>query len=388
MKWLNKNYILFISFSLFLSINPVSAKEIIKIFHSDIQVLENSDMLVKETIVVQSEQNRIKRGIYRDFPLNYTDHLGNRYTVGFDIIEVRRNVNPENYHAKKSSKGIRIYIGNRDITIPKGIHKYEITYRTNRQLGYFDEYDELYWNVTGNKWDFPIMQASARVTLPKGINKSDITLTGYTGKYGSKAKNFISEVNQEGISNFQTTKILQRHEGLSIVVNWPKGYVTEPDLKQKFIFLLKDNIGINIGAIGLLIIIFYYLYVWSRVGKDPVAGVIFPHYEPPDSFSPASMRFIKNMAYDKTCFTAALVNLAVKQYLSITEDEAGEYSLLKEKGSNKDLAAGEKKLLNNLFKTGNILELKQSNHSKISADIDAHQNSVEKDSEKTYYITN
>ena len=37
-----------------------------------------------------------------------------------------------------------------------GQHRYEITYRTTRQIGFFAEYDELYWNVTGNGWTFPI----------------------------------------------------------------------------------------------------------------------------------------------------------------------------------------------------------------------------------------
>jgi uncharacterized membrane protein YgcG len=388
MKWIYKYHTLIIFFSFIISVNSVFAKEVINTYHSDIRVLENSDMLVKETIEVKSEQNKIKRGIYRDFPLNYKDHLGNHYKVGFEIIEVRRNGNLENYHTKDTSKGIRIYIGNKNITISKGIHKYEITYKTNRQLGYFDEYDELYWNVTGNEWDFPIMQASASVTLPKDIHANDITLTGFTGPYGSEAKNFISNINHEGVSNFQTTEILQRHQGLSIVVNWPKGFVTEPDIKQKLLFLLKDNIGVYIGVIGLLLIIIYYLYVWSRVGKDPVEGIIFPHYEPPDGYSPASMRFIKSMGYDKTCFAAALVNLAVKRHITITEDDEGEYSLLKEEGSEKELAAGEKKLLNKLFKTSDILVLKQSNHSTISAAVDAHQDSLEKDYEKTYFITN
>lgn len=381
-------YILFFILTFFLSTNPISAKEIIQTYHSDIQIQENADMLVTETIVVKSEQKKIKRGIYRDFPLKYKDHLGNNYKVGFEIIAVRRNSAPEDFHTKNTSKGIRIYIGNKNTTIAKGVHTFEISYKTNRQLGYFDDYDELYWNVTGNEWDFPIMQASARVTLPKGINTNDITLTGFTGKYGSTAKNFIANVNYEGVVNFQTTKTLHHLEGLSIVVNWPKGLVSEPDIKQKFLYVLKDNVGVNIGVIGLVLLIIYYLFIWSRVGKDPVEGIIFPHYEPPDNYSPASMRFIKNMGYDKTCFAAALVNLAVKRYITITEGDADEYSLLKEENSDKDLAAGEKRILDKLFNTGKLLVLKQTNHSKISAAIDAHQASLEKDYEKTYFITN
>ena len=41
-----------------------------------------------------------------------------------------------------------------------------LVYRTDRQMGYFSDHDELYWNATGNGWSFPIDHASARVLLP------------------------------------------------------------------------------------------------------------------------------------------------------------------------------------------------------------------------------
>ncbi len=371
-----------------LFINTVHAKELITSYHSDIRVLENADMLVTETITVKSEQNKIKRGIYRDFPLKYKDHLGNNYKVGFELLEVKRDGNTEDYHTKNTSNGIRIYIGNKDVILPADIHKFEITYKTNRQLGYFEDYDELYWNVTGNEWDFPIKQASATIKLPSKIKSNNIKLTGFTGKYGSKETNYIANVNSEGISHFQTTKELKQHEGLSIVINWPKDMVFEPDLQTRFLYVLKDNTGVAIGVGGILLLIIYYLFVWSRVGKDPEAGVIFPHYEPPDGYSPASMRYIKKMGYDKTCFSTALINLAVKGYLTITEDDDKDYVLQKIEDSNKPLAAGEKKLLNKLFSSGDVLVLKQTNHTKIKAALDAHEGSLEKDYEKIYFKTN
>mgnify|MGYP006304161487 CR=1 FL=1 len=42
-------------------------------FHSHIQVQQNGSMVVTETIQVQAEGNKIKRGIYRDFPTSYKD---------------------------------------------------------------------------------------------------------------------------------------------------------------------------------------------------------------------------------------------------------------------------------------------------------------------------
>ena len=56
--------------------------------------------------------------------------------------------------------------------LPHGEHTYELVYRTDRQMGYFADHDELYWNVTGNGWDFPIDRVTARVELPPAIPRS------------------------------------------------------------------------------------------------------------------------------------------------------------------------------------------------------------------------
>ena len=371
-----------------LTLNPALAEETIKSYHSDILVLENADMLVTETIVVRSEQNRIRHGIYRDFPLNYKDLAGNRYKVGFKILEIRRNDQLEKYHTQEIDQGIRIYIGRQDVILPPGIHKFEISYKTDRQLGYFKHYDELYWNVTGNAWDFPILQASATVSLPAKIPAGSMALDGFTGNYGSTAKNFAGHIDAGGIVHFDTSKRLEQRQGFSIVVNWPKGYFIEPDLKTRILFVLMDNLGICVGLGGIAVLLLYYLLVWSRIGKDPQRGIIFPHYEPPEGYSPASIRFIREMGYDKTCFTTALINLAVKGHLSITENRDKQYTLTKLGDSNQPLAPGEAKLLNKLFGSADTIVLEQENHAIISAAIDAHQDSLEKDYEKIYFKTN
>ena len=36
----------------------------------------------------------------------------------------------------------------------------------------FADHDEIYWNVTGNYWNFPIARANATITLPQGAGKS------------------------------------------------------------------------------------------------------------------------------------------------------------------------------------------------------------------------
>ncbi|HVZ15699.1 MAG TPA: DUF2207 domain-containing protein, partial [Terriglobales bacterium] len=138
-------------------------------YDTDVAVNNDGSMLVRESIRVHAAGQKIVHGIYRDFPTEYKDKMGIRKHVPFDIESVRRDGQDEPYHTGTRANGIRIYIGPRFASVPLGDHTYEITYRTDRQIGFYQDRDELYWNVTGNGWDFPIEHASARVMLPKSI---------------------------------------------------------------------------------------------------------------------------------------------------------------------------------------------------------------------------
>lgn len=364
------------------------AEERIVNYHSDITVFENAEMLVTENITVTVEGNKIKRGIYRDFPTIYKDNLGNSYHVDFMIGKILRDGNSEPWHTQNKSNGVRIYIGNKNRMVTRGTHTYSITYRTSRQLGYFDDHDELYWNVTGNDWDFAIEHASATVRLPGNIPNSQITAEGYTGSFGSKDRNYRATINPDNTINFETTRSLARQQGLTIVAGWPKGFVYEPTQEEKLQYIFRDNRHIVTGLAGMAVLLVYYFLVWSKVGKDPEKGVIIPHYEPPEGYSPASMRFVEKMGYDNTCFATAIINLAVKGFLTIKEDDDGDYTLSKTGKTDVEMAPGETALVRALFSSNNSIVLKQSNHAKISKAIAAHKKSLKNNYEKLYFVNN
>jgi uncharacterized membrane protein YgcG len=371
--------------ALVISADAGAAERILE-FHSDIIVNTDATMHVLETITVNAEGRKIKRGIYRDFPTTYRDRYGNRYKVGFRVQSVQRDGRQESYHTAPLANGVRVYFGSKNHYVQPGRHTYVFIYDTNRQLGFFKDHDELYWNVTGNDWDFPIDRASATVTLPGSIPPQSIKTEAYTGRTGSKEQEYYRAGYSNRSVQIETTRPLSRHEGFTIVVQWPKGYVTKPDLKQELGYTFRDNRHLFVAALGLVLLGLYYLLVWWRVGRDPEPGVIIAEYEPPAGFSPASIRFIEKMGYDRTCFAAAVINLAVKGYLNIKE-KAEEYTL--EKTGNKvKMAAGESTLAKKLFKSSDSIILKQANHSRIKNAIDAHEASLERDYEKHYFITN
>jgi hypothetical protein len=98
----------------------------------------------------------------------------------------------------------------------------------------------------------------------------------------------------------------------------------------------------------LIILLAYYWIVWLKFGKDPEKGVIFPHYEPPPGYSPVSLRYVLKMGYDNTCFAAAIINLAVKGFLTIEEDD-DDYSLELTGKENIEMAPGEAAIIKKLF---------------------------------------
>jgi len=365
---------------------PLQAAERILSFDSDIVVLESGALDVTETILVRAEGRDIRRGIYRDIPTDYRDRFGNRFHADLELLSVMRDGQFEDSHTEAQSNGIRIYIGNEDRYLKTGEYEYRIRYRMTRQLGFFEEHDELYWNVTGTGWIFPIDKATATVTLP-GIPADSISTEAYTGAEGAKGQDYVSRINGMGRAVFETSRTLSAHQGLTIVVTWPKGYVIEPTKMDNLRYLLKDNRSLLIGIAGLSILLLYYLLVWHHFGRDPEAGIVIPLYSPPKGYSPASMRFIERMGYDHKCFASAIINLAVKGYLTIDDDGSGEW-ILKKTGTAVELAAGESALNKHLFRDRTHITLEQSNHRPIGKAIKAHKRSLRGNYESHYFKTN
>ena len=384
-------FIFAILFAIFFT-HPVFAKtykiERILSFHSDIKVHQDGSMTVAETIQVNSTGREIKRGIYRDFPTRYRDRYGNDYVVDFDVIKVLRDDEPESYHLKDLANGKRIYIGRTDFFLSPGEYTYTVVYKTNRQLGFFKDFDELYWNVTGNGWSFQIDKASAMVELPQGASEKIMGLDGYTGKQGSKEKDFSIFTDDVGNVTFVTKRPLMPREGLTILVAWPKGYIAEPAIHTRLGYFIHDNLGTATGLAGLLILLVYYLIVWTRFGKDPAKGTVIPLYNPPDRFSPASIRYIMKMGFDNKVLTAAIIDMAVRGYITINEED-GTYTLKKIGGRETVLTPEESAIANRLFGSHDgEIELKTENHVKIHSAIDGLKRSLGNSLDKIYFFTN
>ena len=364
------------------------ADERIVDFSVDIVVEPSGEMSVTERITVEARGRNIRRGIYRDIPTRYRDHRGRRVTVPLDIVRVTRNGQSEPWHTESVMGGLRIYFGSANHMLQHGRHTYELTYRTNRQVGFFEDFDELYWNVTGNFWDFRIDSASAEVRIPSGARADELALQAYTGPEGAQGTDYRAETLSDQRVRFETTRFLGSREGLTLVVGFPKGLVREPTAAEKRAWFWSDNRDAIFGVTGLLLVLAWYLFAWLKVGRNPAAGAIYPRYEPPPEYSPGMLRYVWRMGYDHTCFAAALVSLAVKGAIHLDTVGAIAKVYVASRGEGDTDSPTEKALLEQLFSGGDKLEFRSSNHVRVKGVIDVHKKALSRRMEGHYFNLN
>ena len=355
-------------------------------FASRIEIRTDASLVVTETIRVRAEGQSIKRGIYRDFPQLYRGQWGLNQRTGFTVLSVQRNGQPEPFHLETRDNGQRVYMGQSSVTLAPGEYTYEVTYRTDRQLGFFQDHDELYWNVTGNGWAFAMNQVRAEVSLPPGATV--LSAEAYTGPKGARGRDYTSAMSppKTGVI-FETTRELAPQEGLTIVVAWPKSYIQPLTSRARWLNLLQDNVGVAIALGGLLGALIYYFFAWLAVGKDPAPGTIIPLYAPPAGLSPAAVRYLVNMRFDQKAFAANLISLAVKGAITIHQDPAKEYTITRKNGGTV-LLPDEQTVRDRLLDVRESLALQQVNHAKISEAITSLKTALALRMERIYFVTN
>jgi uncharacterized membrane protein YgcG len=364
------------------------AEEVIRDYHADITVAADATIEVTETITVNAEGNDIKRGIFRDFPLYAQDARGYRQKVDFELLSVERDGQPEDYRTESVTGGIRIYTGSADVFLEPGEYTYTITYRTGRQIRYFDDHDELYWNVTGTGWLFPIDRAGATVTLPD--NALPTKTTFFTGPSGSEDQNAREVPGSDGLE-FQTTEPLGPNEGLTIVLAFDKGLVAAPSSEDSTWWFIRDNLNTIIGFGGLAAIFLYYLRSWVTVGRDPPKGIVVPRWDPPEGISPALVNYIDNTGFSGagwTALSASALDLAVKGYVELDDLDSSITIRRTEKSVVGKLQAGEAALMAEIPSADDTLVIDKANGEKVQSVGNRFRQAIEKEHRNKYYKGN
>jgi hypothetical protein len=328
---------------------------IIERFEAEIAVMASGAIQVTETITPRFVG--AWNGIFRTIPVEYRTPQGLNYTLRLDVLSatdeagapLRYTVERERHYRK-----VKIRIpGARDAA-----RTVVLRYRARDALSFFEEHDELYWNVTGDEWPVPIRAASASIRLPAGA--TGVRAVAYTGAHGSREQAAHVEVGADEV-RVESRRPLAFREGLTVAVGWDPGLVHRPGPAERAASFLRSNWLFGVPMVALVAM----FGLWYARGRDPRRRPIAPQYEPPEALTAAEVGTLVDNSPDLRDITATLVDLAVRGYLRIEEDEEPRllglfsstdyrFTLVKPEVEWTGLAPHERELLDGLFTGGRV----------------------------------
>jgi uncharacterized membrane protein YgcG len=346
-------------FFLFPSASAYTTKELrIENFHAEISVLPDSSVDVTETIQVHFIGSW--HGLYRSIPVEYVTPQGFNYSLFLNIKRITDSSgNSLKFETSRERhyRRLKIYVPEAE----NSTRTISLEYTVSDALRFCSEdFDEFYWNVTGDEWDVPIQAASARITLPQGT--TNIRANIFTGAYGSRARDADVEVSGNTVE-VRTRAPLRFHEGLTVAVAFDKGFVHEPTTFDKAWLFLRSNWPLFLPLIAFVVM----FYLWWARGRDPRLRPIAAQYEPPDQLTPSEAGTLVDESADMRDITASIVDLAVRGYIIIEEhtkermlglmhDKDYNFIVKKDRSEWPKLKPHEQVLLNGLFSAGTVGE--------------------------------
>jgi len=323
-------------------------------FNSTIHVEEDGSARVEEQIMFVF--SGIYQGIYRDIPVDYPGPGGSNYTLFVKVLSVTDESGDKLKVEKKSSGGflhLKIFVpGAVDAT-----RTVNIEYSVANGTRFFEDHDEFYWNVTGNDWPVPILEATAIIFFPAEAS-GKLRAQASEGIYGSNQR---ATASVEGPSaSFATTGSLPMRGGLTADVYVEKGVLHQPGALARFFRFVRSNPVLTLPLWAFAVM----FPLWWMKGRDPNPGMsVAPMYGPPEKMGPAEVGTLIDGSVDPRDITSVLVDLAVRGYVKIVETQHKgflsstkdyEFHLLKDPSQWNDLTDYERAMLQQVFAGGQV----------------------------------
>jgi len=299
--------------ALALAATSLSAQRSYSIERFDAQIRVNRDASIDVTETITARFVGSYNGLYRTVPVTYRTPQGLNWTLG---VALRSAQDDAGHNLKTETSRMGAYVKFK-VWIPGAAdadRTIVLRYHATNGLRFFDEHDELYWNVTGDEWEVPIRAATAQIELPPGT--PGVRAIAFNGVYGSTARDATVKIDGN-VVRIAMPHPLEYHEGVTAVVGWNKGVVTPPSLLARAWGTARSNWPLLI-PIPVFLLAFAS---WYRSGRDPRRRPIAVEYEPPKTMTPAEAGTLIDNSADMRDITATLVDLAVRGYLRIEEHQ-------------------------------------------------------------------
>jgi uncharacterized membrane protein YgcG len=367
------------------------AQERITNYDVVIDVQQDADFIVTESISVVSEGQKIRRGIFRDLPRYKVDEeaAGREYKIPYQykILSVTRNGQREPFSESSGGNAKKIRVGDADYYLPRGPHDYVITYEVKNEVRYNDTFDEVYWNAIGTYWDFPIERGKAVIRFPQSIAPQEINC--YTGRFGSNTSNCQMSRDAQTFT-VETLQPLNRREGMAVSIKFNKGIIDPPSQSDKTMLWWFKHGALALLTFSMIALFGYYYRAWNKVGRDPQKDPVFARYEPPMGYSPAAVHHVHYRGFRQNkVLISTLMHLAINKHIKMDSTKSETVlTYLRGDGNPKSITPDQAKLMKHLFASGLTLRLGKKTNMAFTRAYTAFQLGLQKRYGKDYFRWN
>ena len=318
----------------------VPAKEHIPYLFTEIEVLPSGVLKFRERIYVVANGEKLKKGLVRAIPKYSTSRAGERNRIDINLISVRMNGKEVAYKLKETNTDILIVPKNEKILTP-GVYTYEIEYMIDRRLWRYDEFNEIYWDITGSNWNLVIARAGATLKLPNGNKPLGQTLLiGYPGTLSPNASRIMSY--DSGVTGFVSARALFAGEGMHFIASIPKEGIEELGISKRFDWFVNDYGDVLFALLAFAAVAGAYYLSWKGMRNDN------SRQKTSMKKNAQILRYLLKGIFDKVSFGAFVLEMYRRNIIDIRND-AGSVVLVKNTDATKGLSKAEKKALGELF---------------------------------------
>ena len=275
-------------------------------YNVDMNIDEYGVMDIKEVISIYA--TTYKHGITRSIPISNTVTRldGTSYKNHAKITNLQVS---ENYEADRSDGFLNIKIGDEDRTF-KGQRDYIISYTYNIGSDKTDNYDELYYNIIGTKWDTTISNISFKITMPKEFDSSKLGFSA--GRYGTSGTSNVTYSVNGNVITGSYNGTLNEYNGLTVRCELPEGYFEKKPVSLSTSDMIIFTIAISTIIIGFLL--------WNKYGREKKVTETVEFY-PPKGLSSLDVGYFYFRKIENQQIISLLIELANKGYIVIEEEK-------------------------------------------------------------------
>ncbi len=209
-----------------------------------------------------------------------------------------------------------------------------VKYKVHGGISFLKNYDEIYWNAVPSVRDVAIQNVKITVSLPNNEKFRNDLIQLYAEGFMNPLKEYSGDkdyfytvtsvsgyyFNEDNTEAIFWGKNIKPNTNFTIAAGFPKGIVSQSAYFKDF---LSMYYGFILSILIFIIAVIYGFYHWHKTEKSREGKrAIIPQYEPPQNLKPAMAEvIIKEKLTDKG-LAATIIDLAVRGYVRIEEEES------------------------------------------------------------------